>query len=368
MARPKWRFVSFLFCLPLAASACDPYHRLGDDNASLGPVDPLNFPPANLGVGGDRTVPGRGTFTEIPAFADGAQVGYFTYAVPATAPDPLRLREDGKPYSFMPVPTAYVFDPAGASPIPAQSPCTPPQGWSYDPRRDDVRYDEQGNIFTALPRATYAVGAPVTSSYVPIVAQAPVSAAGRPCQKLKSAKALAATLGLPAPAGIMTDDKYLAWLVIEPAAGVYPAGQSASTHPGLGLQRWGWFNRYLLAYLDGGYIPTEPAVVMEGPAMKGVTRMRPQRLYTPRSMVLTVTAMGSVPTAGRMGAGYDVLQARRGDGDYSPLCAVFTYDAGMPLAPADLPKDAAIIEATFNTMEAPLRPATPALVYCLQVR
>jgi hypothetical protein len=39
----------------------------------------------------------------------------------------------------------------------------------------------------------------------------------------------------------------------------------------------------------------------------------------------------------------------------------------MPVAAAALPKDAAIIEATFNDMAAPLRPASTPLVFCLQV-
>jgi hypothetical protein len=73
-----------------------------------------------------------------------------------------------------------------------------------------------------------------------------------------------------------------------------------------------------------------------------------------------------MPAAGRIGAGWDVLQAKRGTEGYSPICQVFTYDTVMPVKAADLPKDTATIEMMFNTMAAPIRPASPAYVYCLQ--
>jgi hypothetical protein len=50
------------------------------------------------------------------------------------------------------------------------------------------------------------------------------------------------------------------------------------------------------------------------------------------------------------------------------VCAVFSYDAGMPLPPDQLPRDAQTIETMFNTMDAPLRPGTNPYVYCLQVQ
>jgi hypothetical protein len=112
-------------------------------------------------------------------------------------------------------------------------------------------------------------------------------------------------------------------------------------------------------------------MVMEGtpPAPRKVRRLGTQRLFHPRSLVIEMgPTMMPVMAPGRIGAGYDVLESKRGDARYSPLCAVFTYDAGMPLRPEELPKDAATIEAMFNTQAAPLRPGTPPLVYCLQVR
>jgi hypothetical protein len=137
-------------------------------------------------------------------------------------------------------------------------------------------------------------------------------------------------------------------------------------HSGLGLQRWGWYNRYLLAYLDGGYIPTEEVMVagpsIDTPTMIKVTRLKPQRLFVPRQIR---TGMGMAP--GRAGAGYDVLEFKRGDAGYSPLCQVWDYgDPALPVAPADLPKRADVILNTPGLN--PAAAAPPSYVFCLQVR
>ena len=68
--------------------------------------------------------------------------------------------------------------------------------------------------------------------------------------------------------------------------------------------------------------------------------------------------------AGRLGAGYDVLEARPGEAAHSPLCQVLTYDTVVPREPAALPRDTATVEAMFPA--ATLLPATPPYVYCLQ--
>jgi hypothetical protein len=341
----------------LVTVACDPYQRFGKDDDSYGPVDPVNFPPANLGAMGNRMRPGVGSFVEITAYAGGAAVGYFYYPLPVPAPasaDLLRLLEDGKPYgNALATPTAYVFAPG----------CAAPAGYRFDLQRDEVSYDVQGTIFTALPAATYTPGVMVSSRYVPITAAAPSSAQGVPCQKLKSADALAAQLGqLPG-----SDGRYLAQLIIDPAAAVYPRDDPRGARmlpQGVGLQSWGWYNGYLLAYLDGGSIPTAESDVTEGGTQKHVKRLVPQKLYLPRSPVIA-TAMGMTSMApGVRGAGYDVLAARRGEPGYSPLCEVVTYDAGMPLAPEALPRDARTIE---DTLAMTLMPASPRYVFCLQV-
>jgi hypothetical protein len=353
----------------LLVAACDPYTSFGNAGSSLGPIDPVNFPPANLGTGGDRTRPGGGAFTETRAYAGGTEIGYFSYPsrAPTAALDPIRLREAGAPYPAVATPPAYVFDPGDASAFPAKYPCAAPAGWAFDQRLDDIRLDEQGNIFSALPRATYTPGVAVSSGYVPVVSMVTASSASTECQSAKSEVQMFDRLGVAPGMAAMASGRFLAFLIIEPAAAVYPRGKNASNHPGLGLQKWGWYGGYMLAYLDGGFVPTE-----EFPAMgttKALTRMKTQRLYYPRSMVTVTSASGIVTmAAGALGAGYDVLTARRGDPAYSPVCAVYTYDAGMPLPPDQLPRDAATIEMTFNTMEAPLRPATNPYVYCLQVQ
>jgi hypothetical protein len=337
-------------------TACNPYDRFGAGDDGLGPVDPVNFPAANLGTGGNRKQPGVGAFTARRGYAGGNPIEYFSYPLVSAGAgvDPLRLTEDDAPVRS--TPPVYVFG--------ADYQCTPPAGYVPDPRLDEVPRDQQGNIFTALPQATYNPGVASSSTYLPVVSSAPVTAGGLTCQQPKSEEALTRLVGKPTP-----DGTYLAWLIIDPGAAVYPVGQSVANHPGVGLQLWGWYSRYLLAYLDGGVVPTAETTVMEGepPANVRVRQMVTQRLYYPRSQVIGSGDMPMV-AAGRLGAGYDVLGARRGDALYSPLCAVFTYDAGMPLAAAALPRNAADIEAMFNTAAAPLMPAADPYVFCLQVQ
>ena len=332
-----------LAVLGLGLGACDPYEDFGDETLGLGPVDPLNFPAANLGAAGNRMRPGTGTFQEASAWVGGMEVGYFRYALPASV-----MVMAGMPVVPATVPRAFAFDATPAQPVPDKNACSPPPGWTRNERNDAVNFEQQGNIFTALPTATYNPGVAAASTYVPLVAEVPVDSGGRICQQLKSTKGLEQSLGmLPGPGGNL-----LAWLIIDPAAGVYPF-DAEETHNGLGLQKWGWYNRYLLAYLDGGYLP-----IMQ---MDTVRLMRPQRIYLPRSPVMG--AMG----AAALGQGLEVLTARRGQDGYSPLCEVMTYDLGMmPVPPDMLPKDAAAITGNM-AIAMTLMPATPRFVFCLQV-
>jgi hypothetical protein len=372
---PAGRFQSVSLVVLVAAtgaSACDPYEGFGEGDEGLGAVDPVMFPAANLGVGGNRMQPGVGVFQEIEAYADGAALGYFPYAYPTAAtpiPDPLRVRDaNNAPYSRVPTVGVYTFDPpaSGPNPLPPSYACSPPAGYTFDEVRDEVRYDQMGSVFAALPTATYNMGVASSTTYVPIVAEWPVSSAGQPCQKLKSRAQVEAAYGRFDAS--KASGKFMAWLVIDPAAAVYKYDDDPDTNMrGLDLQRWGWFNRYLLAYLDGGYIPTGQDMVMEGGMTKTVTRMRPQKLYYPRSPVIAMGA-GGMPTMppGARGAGYDVLTARRGDADYSPVCEVWTYDAGMPLLPEQLPRTAEAIEQMFPAPN--LTVAATRYIFCLQVR
>jgi hypothetical protein len=365
------RLAVFIGMAAVALGGCDPYEGFGKGDDSLGAVDPVTFPAANLGAGGNRMQAGVGVFQEVAGFAGGTPVGYFPYLYPTAAtpiPDPRRLRDNGAPYARVPTPGVYTFDPPpdGASPLPATYPCSAPPGYMFDEARDEVRMDQMGAVFGALPSATYTMGVASTTTYLPIVAEWPLGSAGQPCQKLKSRAQVESVFGPFDPS--KASGKFMAWLIIDPAAAVYRFDDNPDTDlRGLDLQRWGWFNRYLLAYLDGGYIPTVEEMIEEGGAMKTVLRMQPQRLYYPRSQVVTMGA-GGMPSmaAGLRGAGYDVLAARRGEPGYSPLCEVFTYDAGMvPLPPEQLPRTAADIETMFGGT---LMPAANRYIFCLQVR
>lgn len=337
-----------------AASGCNPYDQRSGEYIA-GAADPVSYPPAYVGAGGDRTRPGRGTFTELRAFAGGNAIGYYSFpfsttqlpATPSTANpvSPLRLADNGMPYAKVPTPTTYVFDPA--------APCAAPSSYSYDPQRDDVRYDQQGPIFTALPSATYAAGALPTWSYVPVVAEALVGAPGQACQAVKSEATLkASAFG----ANAVPDGHYLAYAIIDVAAPVYRVGETAATSSGVGVQKLGWLNHYIVAYLDGGEVPTEAE-----PMDPTKTQMHAQKLYYPRSMVMK----GSSTVAGGIGFGYDVLEHARGEDGYSPVCQVFTYDTGVATAVEMLPQDAATITAMYGST---LKPATVPYIFCLQVQ
>ena len=94
-----------------------------------------------------------------------------------------------------------------------------------------------------------------------------------------------------------------------------------------------------------------------------VTRLKPQRVFVPRQI-----RMGMGMAAGKLGDGYDVMEFKRGEAGYSPLCQVWNYGdpMAMPVAPAELPKNAAAI---LSNPALTAMAATPAsYVFCLQVR
>jgi hypothetical protein len=345
------RVLPFAVVWAAGTVACDPYERFNqNEDDSLGAVDPINFPPPNLGQdgSGNRRMSGVGTFTAKVALGGGMPVSYFDYPFPELEPDadPLAVEDVAAP--------AYVFDPTYT--------CTPPAGYTPDRRRDEVPLNQQGNIFTTLPDAHYSPETGPKSDYFPVVAEIPVPAPGFTCQQPKSEEALARISGIK-PEGRMPSGRYLAYLIIDPGAAVYPAGASEDTHTGLGLQSWGWYNRYLLAYLDGGEIPTRVEMVGAAPMPMMVRRMVTQKLYYPRSMVVGEKAGMPTMAPGALGAGLDVMEFKRGTPGYSPVCEVFSYDAGTPRAPADLPKTPAEVDGLFA---ATLMPDSPRFVFCLQ--
>jgi hypothetical protein len=340
-------------------AGCEPYERFNQDqDDSLGPVQTTDFPAENLGTQsdgspGNRRMSGLGIFGARAAFvAADMPVAYFDYPVPEAAGD--------DPLDVASASAAYIFPPGYQ--------CTPPAGYVPDRRLDEVPLDRQYNVYTALPDAHYSPETGPAPDYLPVVAELEVTPPqSLPCQQMKVDTAIERLTGVKNDAR-MPSGRYLAHLIIDPGAAVLPPGMTIEMHPtrGIGLQSWGWYNRYLLAYIDGGAIPTRVDTDMGpmGPP-KMVERMVTQALYYPRSMVLNAGGMPAMAPGAR-GAGYDVLAARRGSPGYSPVCEVFTYDAGMPLAPEQLPKDEATIKAMFNTPAAPITPDVPPYVFCLQ--
>jgi hypothetical protein len=359
----------------MGLSGCNPYERWDGDEFNAGPVDAQSFPPEYLGTGANRQRAGSGSFTARRAYVAGAATEHFIFSFSsaqrgALAADPLVV-------SGLPTPNAYVFD----------NGCKAPEGYSFDPVRDAVDYSQQGVIFSRLPSTTYTPGAEPTWTYVPLVARVPVTSQGETCQTIKSEPALVKRAGkevgvpltAPAPAtgkqvGV-SDGTLLAHAIIEPGASVFKVGQTSSNSTGVGPQKWGWYNQYLLAYLDGGVVPTvttNEEVENDAGELETVPvkRLVTQTLYYPRSQVTVGTANRSVT----VGQGYDVLAARRGETGYSPVCEVLTYDAGGPLTAAQLPKSAAEIETLYGaTFAPPIRasgarsPAGDPYVYCLQL-
>jgi hypothetical protein len=373
----SWQRLLSCCVLGLGASACDPYtdYKLkGEFNA--GSADPFNFPPPFRGAGSTRSIAGSGNgFTAVRAYAGGQTLEHFLFPFAQS-----QIVTPGYIYSASTIsnqmmnalgirqfPLAYLFDPPGtSSPFPAQQQCRAPDGYQYDQRRDDVRYDEQGSIFTALPEATFGSGSLPTWTYVPIVREVAVGSAGESCQDIKSERTLLTRgdvnvprdgSGNPSP-----DGRYLAWALIDPGSGVYHVGESSANSTGVGIQHWGWYQQFLVAFIEGGYIPFP----------SGGTQFTPQILYIPSRI------SGMPPTNGRVGAGYDVIEFRRGDPGYSPICQVKIYDTGaMGVPVANLPQSAQDVLARFPTITDPPNPPAGAIVpsdviqrfiFCLQAQ
>lgn len=392
------------------AVGCDVHEGRFDGEFSAGGADPYNFPPPYRGVGALRQVAASGVFTEVGAYVKGKAVGYYSfpfspsqvptsnYSAPSSASwpgsvvDPLRVAGPGTDFrkstgNPAPVPLAYSFtNPTG---------CNVPEGYQYDSFKEAFPQTEQWNVLTFLPDryASFPFGALPTWSYRPVVAEVSVTAKDLPCQSVKSERTLltaadeadvdmrrAAAEPDGTKFGDPEPDRYLAWAVIDPGAAVVRVGEEVDTFSGgkvtgTSVQKYGWFGQFIVAYIDGGPIPVE-----DGPPVqdKPTKRMRPQRIYYPRSQVIPTGS--ETPAAGALGQGYDVLQANRfEDGAaYSPVCEVWTYALSAPTEQAELPQDeAAIIAAAGSTLEparttqsttayTPAAALVPRYVFCLQ--
>jgi hypothetical protein len=388
-----------------------------DEEFSAGGIDPYNFPPPYRGTGAQREIAASGTFVEVGAFAKGRPIGYYqfpfspgqiqttNYSAPSATSwpegviDPLRVSGPGTDFRAslnnpVPVPLVYNFDPPGGlNPFAKELACE--KGDPIDPYREAVPVDTQWNIFSFPPDrfTTFPFGGLPTWNYRPVVAEVSVGIRDIACQGIKSERTLLKNaddgkvsmdrldpepdkrrLGKPGP------DRYLAWAMIDPGAAVVRVGQKGADVlqggkiTGTSVQKYGWYGQFIVAYIDGGYIPVE-----DGPRVAGAPtkRMRTQRLYYPRSTIIKTGATRADP--GGLGQGYDVLQASRFDDGpaYSPVCEVWTYSLPAGTRQADIPKDEATILAVANSTLEPAFTAqtssfTPSLtvipryIFCLQ--
>jgi hypothetical protein len=364
-----WRHWLPLALSALAFTACDPYDRFTGDS-SAGAVNAIKFPAAYLGDSGDGKKPGMGVMTPTVVRVGGVITAYYSF--PFTQIDDsgmpiLALTDDkGKNAASL----AYAFDADG------KSKCVPPDGYQFDQQRDDVRYDQQGSIFDTLPDA---------DGYSPAVAQVDVHSNGLPCQDVKSEAKLVertdVTLALTPPenpnevgahATGTPSGKYYARVIIDPSVDVRgpvgyfgydntqdpPTPYEVDPATGLGPQKWGWYQRYLLAYLDGGEIPvfTQMTPDKDGNP-QNVTSMVTQNLYFPTSHVKDPNAKTKTVVMGARGDGFDLMDAMPGQAGFSPLCIVYSFDPIDPLH----------VETTVAQIDMATATPTGDVVWCIQV-
>jgi hypothetical protein len=346
----------------LLTGGCNPYERKSGEYLA-GSVDPVKFPAAYLGDGGDPKFPGGGTFTFVSAHAGKADMGKNVvsyYPLPFTGNQ--QNSDDPLDVGGFTLPLTYVFDPLATSDGAANDSarCIKPDGYVYDDverREQPVRRDRQGNVFTQLP---------ASAAYVPVVREVVVTSNGNRCQDIKSEATLLqrtdvkVSLAPPtdptpdAPPLARPSGRLLAMAIIDPAADVQFADpeQPHDATTNLGPQRWGFYGQYLLAYLDGGYIPQQ--IVYGAGAPEGSRRLVTQDLYFP---VVFVDAQGKTHQQDGPGLGLDVLQFRRGEDGYSPVCRVRAFVPQDPTKPETAVADidpASVIE-------------TGQYIYCLQL-
>jgi len=398
--------------------ACHPYGDQFQGEFNAGSVDPINFPPGYRTTfpstavpavtGFTREVAGTGVFTESRAFAHGApgaakgDANFFRFpfpptlvlttgfAPPAATANPLNLPAT--------VPVAFQFDPGPlGAPVTDSTACKAAPGYHYNPVTDDMHYDQQSHILSALPSATFNQGAPPTWTYQPVVQRESVTSNGEACQGPKSDVYLVKhddvklatkpdALGNPTP--VPDANAYMAWAVIDPGSSVQrvnptsatggaqandptkgPCTATATTCNGIGVQHFGWYKQFVAAYVEGGAIHLDAA-----------NKMVAMNLYFPR------TAPAGIATG--LGAGNDVVQGVRGiDPDcaatpagatpappscYSPICRVFSYvvPAGSTAAARSVAEVLTMDPAP--TPAAPISAATgqitPTFVWCLQAQ
>lgn len=346
--------------------ACNPYERQSGEY-SAGAIDPVKFPKQYLGgvydgdgnatrpvfgaAGAANHVPRAGVFKYAIAWVRGEAALY--YALPVNGD------QNTDPPNFDVVslspPLGYVFDPEGSQAAADSDKCKKPMDYQFDRQLEAVRGDRQGNIFSVLPEADSS-GA---TSYVPIVSEVVVHSGTNPCQGIKSAESVVQRNDVelmkdPPPKGLdhalpiaRPSGKFLAYAIIDPAAEVrMPTKRSncaaalgptnlkscedvitqktdALPIPGLGPQRWGWYQQYLLAYLDGGYIPLSSVAPA---SCKSKMCFKIQNVYYPDKVQVVDAETGkTVEKPGTLGMGLDIMDYKRGEDQYTPICHVWSF-------------------------------------------
>jgi hypothetical protein len=374
----------------LAVAGCNPYHNLGGD-FYLDPVDATNFSPAYLGAGfSSEQTPG--TISSLPSIAAGG-VEIDFYAFPAVAGNDPTLIDDGSGRQL-----AYIFDGDASQDT---SKCTPPNAhYLYDAQRDFVRFDRQGNVFEDEGAVL-----PDDPSYEPVYAQVDATSNGEGCNTVHSAEGLVKNHNVTVKLGTdsvesgdhalgVPDGKYLALAAIDPRAFVtFPDG-TVNDSNGIGPQRFGWYNHYLLAYMEGGAIPVDMITTPDPAGGPDTTSMvaRTATIYIPNDLIdsmgnettcnlaapapCVVTdstgaqtacassapapcidlAIDGTPVALMVGA--DGGSPARGDAGYSPICSVRTFTPDDPTAPPTDPGDGSQLNLDDDA---------GVFVYCFQV-
>ena len=347
--------------------ACNPYQNF-DGEFFAGPIDPTNFQDPYVGQLPGTADQSGGVIVPNTAFVNGAETFYYLFPFGdnelTAAAGPLTISVDSGDMEGpnLAIPNAYIFDPSPATGEAFITPgkCKAPANYVFDQRLEAYRRDEQGTIFSLLPSS---------AAYFPIVQEIPVTSNGEACQDIKSKAAVTSkrqdiTVGAP-------DGNYLAIAVIDPGADVQP-----NLANGLGPIHLGFYNHFLVAFIDGGYIPT--VSVAEDPAAMtpAHTDFKTQRVFFPLHVPTEMTDDMGVTTVvtgdGALGGGFDILDAARGDSAYSPICEVWAYEPDTVVDPADptmmamLPDPKTSVTDLSNTEMASAAP-TGDLVYCFQV-
>jgi len=351
--------------LLMACASCTPYKNL-DGDYYLGPIDPAPFPPAYQGAGYDPSVQ-AGTIAPAPATTTGsAPLAWYSFPVAAGA-DPLTLHAIQSGAIVADVPSLFVFDGDEAH---DSARCMPPSPtYVFNQRTDFVRFDRQANVFREHRASADPPALPSDAGYAPIYAELPVTSGGEPCQTIHSAEGLLASKQV-APAAA-PDGKYLAAAIVDPSAIVLLPDGTLDARD-LGPQRFAFFDHYLVAYVDGGFVPTTPQTIPGTMGAPDITAdvATPATLFAPNAFP---TPMGpgacnpAAPVAAAapcVGQGFDLIvgtdgmSGARGAPGYSPICHVRTFTPADPTAP---PVDPAAVDP------ASLDPDAGAFVYCLQV-